>query len=149
MLKMIIQGVEINKEKIITNPDGDILHGIKKDANGFVDFGEAYFSIVNLGAVKAWKRHRLMTLNIVVPVGGVLFVLHDQRKGSSTYGSSDKIVLSRSNYVRLTVPPMVWFGFKGVGPGESVLLNIADIAHDPNEIERKNSDFFNFDWGLR
>ena len=34
---------------------GDVLHAMKRTDPGFVDFGEAYFSLIDIDAVKAWK----------------------------------------------------------------------------------------------
>ena len=43
---------------------GDVLHAIKRTDPGYIDFGEAYFSIIESNAIKAWKRHLRMTLNL-------------------------------------------------------------------------------------
>ena len=50
---------------------GDVLHAMKQKDAGYDGFGEAYFSWVSAGAIKAWKRHTQMTMNVVVPVGQV------------------------------------------------------------------------------
>jgi len=143
---MNIDGVIVTSEKIISTNEGDVLHGIKMGARGYVGFGEAYFSTIHPRAVKAWKRHREMTLNLLVPLGKIRFILHDDRPESPTNGAFQQIILSRKNYNRLTVPPLVWMGFQGVGVGQAMLLNIADIQHDPAEIDRKTEDGFLFDW---
>ena len=119
---------------------GDVLHALKDTDIGFIDFGEAYFSVIEVGAIKAWKRHMIMTLNIVVPVGLILFVFVDDR-GRYRYE-----YIGLKNYARLTIPPGIWFGFKGVGNVDSLLLNIADIKHDPAEVERKQLTEIFFDW---
>ena len=49
-------------------------------------------------------------------------------------------------YVRLTVPPGIWFGFKGKAAGKSLLLNIADIVHEPNEVLSKPKSEILYDW---
>ena len=99
--------------------------------------------------MKAWKRHREMVLNLIVPVGMITFVLYDDRQDSSTYGSFQEIILSQENYCRLTVPPMVWLGFKGVMEGaNSMLLNIANIPHDPDEVDRLELDVLKYNWKL-
>ncbi|MHB1099241.1 MAG: dTDP-4-dehydrorhamnose 3,5-epimerase [Burkholderiales bacterium] len=119
---------------------GDVLHAMKRSDPGFVDFGEAYFSIVEKDAVKAWKRHLKMTLNLVVPVGQVRFVFMDEANRQR------EVKIGEANYVRLTVPPQLWFGFQGMAVPQSLLLNVADIPHDPDEIERKLIDEIRFDW---
>ena len=119
---------------------GDVLHGMKFGDPGFVDFGEVYFSQIEEDAIKAWKRHLQMTLNFVVPVGMVQFVFVDDE------GGKREEVIGLERYVRLTVPPGLWFGFKGLMTSHSLLMNIADIPHDPGEIERKELSQIQFNW---
>lgn len=135
--------------KVINTPGGDVLHAMKYTDNGYNGFGEAYFSIVEPGLVKAWKRHREMTLNLIVPIGRIRFVIHDDRQNSSTYGVFQEILLSKENYGRITVPPLVWIGFQGVGGHTNMLLNISNIPHDTNEQDRKALEVFDYDWDLK
>lgn len=142
----VIAGVLLTKLVRVTVPGGDVLQAMKCSDQGYTGFGEAYFTMVERGAVKGWKRHRRMTLNLVVPVGTVRFVIYDDRLHSPTHGQFQQVELSRANYYRLTVPPMVWMGFEGMGEAESVVMNVADIAHDPEEIERRALAEIEFDW---
>ena len=128
-----IEGLLLHELKIIPGELGNVLHAMKNSDQGFVGFGEAYFSTVNRYAVKGWKKHQRMTLNLIVPVGEIRFVIYDDRPGSKTKGVVDQVILSRHAYRRLTVPPGLWMGFKGIGAPDSMLLNIASIPHDPNE----------------
>ena len=89
-----------------------------------------------------------MTLNLVVPVGRVLFHFIDGRTNSKDYNKLHSIVLCQSPYFRLTVPPMFWFGFKGLSDGLNLISNQADLEHDPDEVERKSIDSFDVDWGI-
>ena len=61
-----IGGVILTPLKIIDVEGGDVLHGMKKSDTGYMGFGEAYFSMIKPGVIKAWKRHQKMTLNILV-----------------------------------------------------------------------------------
>ncbi len=141
-----IEGVEITPLKIISVKGGDVLHAIKDSDIGFKGFGEAYFSTVEYGTIKAWKRHKLMTSNLVVPTGIVRFVLFDNREKEKRSNLFQEITLSRNNYCRLTIPPMVWFGFEGRGGSLNLVLNIADIKHDPIESDHKDVKDIDFDW---
>ena len=114
--------------KRITNPKGDVYHGLKLDEDSFKGFGEAYFSTIFMGASKGWKLHRFMTLNLIIHLGIIKFHLRSE-KGDLT----DSIILGENYYARLTVPPRVWMAFSGVGEGTNLLLNIASIPHDQNE----------------
>ena len=126
--------------KRISVTGGDVLHAVKKSDTGYVDFGEAYFSLVEFGAIKAWKRHLQMTLNLVVPIGEVQFVLID------SVGLIREERIGEGHYARLTIPPGIWFGFQGVSKKTALLLNIADIEHSPDEVERKELDTVNYVW---
>ena len=90
-----------------------------------------------------------MTLNLIVPFGEVLFVIYDDRELSPTFGTFNEVVLSRLNYVRLTIPPMLWFGFKGIGLSENIVLNVANLVHNPKEIDRKKLDDIGYQWSLK
>ena len=115
----------------ISTAGGDVLHAMKQSDAGYADFGEAYFSWVASGAVKAWKRHLRMTMNVVVPVGQVRFVF---RLDDADEFRVEQIGVDR--FARLTVPPGIWFGFQGQAEPQSLELNIARIPHNPNEVQR-------------
>jgi dTDP-4-dehydrorhamnose 3,5-epimerase len=140
----MINGVIITPLKIISTPRGDVFHAMKKSDEGFKDYGEAYFSEIRPNEIKAWKRHRRMTLNLIVPHGQVRFVLADLKENSQQ--SFQEIILSRQNYCRLTIPPMIWFGFQGISKTTSLVLNIADLMHDSEEVDRINILDLKFDW---
>jgi dTDP-4-dehydrorhamnose 3,5-epimerase len=135
-----VNDIIVTPLKRISVAGGDVLHAIKKTDAGFLDFGEAYFSMIHKEAIKPWKRHLNMTLNLVVPVGNVKFLFID------TDGESRYELIGTERYARLTVPPSIWFSFQGLSEPFSLLLNVADIPHDPNEIERKDLNEFANDW---
>ncbi len=121
---------------------GDVMHALKDSDEGFNGFGEVYFSWVEQGAIKAWKYHQNMTLNLVVPLGEISFVFYikDQRDCFRTE------IIGEEQYVRLTVPPGIWFGFQGRGSGKNLLMNLADMAHNPDEVLRKNTSEIVYNW---
>jgi dTDP-4-dehydrorhamnose 3,5-epimerase len=143
----MIKDVVITNLDVIDTPGGNVMHVIKENSNGFMGFGEAYFSWIDKDAIKAWKRHKTMTLNLVVPVGEIKFVLFDDRNKSMM--RFQEVVLSLENYRRLTVPPMIWIGFQGLLSEGSMLLNIANIRHDPEEIDRLEIEKINYDWSAK
>jgi len=146
MDEVLMPGVKLTTLKIIALVEGDVLHAAKIFDEGLVGFGEAYFSKIRQDSVKAWKRHRKMTLNLVVPVGEIKFILYDDRFESPTAGKFFSVNLSLQNYQRLTVPPMVWMGFQGVGDNVNLLLNIASIPHYPKEADRIDKSSIMYDW---
>jgi len=136
---------KIKSKKVLITPlkrikvaNGDVLHALKKTDLGFSDFGEAYFSCIEENQIKAWKRHKLMTLNLIVPFGRVKFVFTEDGKYFDSY------TVGEDNYCRITVAPQIWFGFQNQFRSTSIILNIADIIHDENEVEKKNISIFNY-----
>ena len=143
-----IEDVLITPLSIIDTVGGDVLHAMKCTDNGYNGFGEAYFSIINKGMTKGWKRHREMVLNLVVAVGEVRFVIFDDRPESGSNGMFQEVVISQSTPLRLTVPKLLWLGFQGIG-SDNVILNIANIVHDANEADLKKISEIDFKWNDR
>lgn len=139
MDKINVEGVLLTPLKKIHHPKGDVFHGMKKSDAGFSGFGEAYFSTINFEDTKPWKKHLAMTLNFVVPMGEIRFVIYDDRGNSATKNCFFDVTLGENNYQRITIPPDVWVAFNGVGSSYNLLLNLANMEHDPNEIERKEN----------
>lgn len=138
---MKIDGCKLTPLRIIAGEKGDVMHALKASDVGFSAFGEAYFSSVKKGETKGWKRHLRMTLNLVVPIGRICFYLRDGRTDSPTFGVEESVELSPENYQRLTVPQGIWLAFEGKNDGTNMLLNIADLPHNPLEIENRDLDF--------
>ena len=135
-----MDGVILTPLKQIHNPKGDIFHAMKKSDDGFDGFGEAYFSTVNKNDIKGWKKHTQMTLNLVVPIGEIEFVVYDENKNNFF-----SVKLSQDNYRRLTVSPNLWMGFRGIGD-YNVLLNLASIEHNPLESEYTDLSEIKYEW---
>jgi len=138
---MILDQILVTPLKRIPLPGGDVLHALKCTEESFNDFGEAYFSVIKFGAIKAWKRHLRMVLNLIVPAGQVRFVFC--LDGTGEFRNEE---IGADRYARITVPPGVWFGFKGLTSPESLVLNIANIPHDPSEVEHLDLGDIEYDW---
>jgi len=132
----MIEGVFVKKLQKIEDGRGKIMHMMRCDSPFFTTFGEIYFSTVNNGIVKAWRKHLKMTQYFAVPVGKVKLVIFDDRQKSSTKGILCELELGEDNYALVKIPPLVWYGFQGLSNSPSLIANCADMPHDPNEIER-------------
>lgn len=132
----MIEGVKITPLKQILDERGKIMHMMRGDAEDFSGFGEIYFSCVHPGAIKGWHIHKEMVLNYAVPHGNIKFVLYDDRADSATRGELQEIFMGPDNYCLVTVPPMVWNGFKGMGQEMSIVANCTSIPHRADEIDR-------------
>jgi len=138
---MSLDDILITQLARISVAGGDVLHAIKKIDPGFNGFGEAYFSWITVGAVKAWKCHTKMTMNIIVPLGKVRFVFH--LDGTDEFRVED---IGDDRYARITIPPGIWFGFQGIAESQSLVLNVANIPHDPKEVKRLDLSEIYYDW---
>ncbi len=147
----MIEGVVVTPLRQIFDERGKVMHMLREDSPAFSKFGEIYFSCTYPGAIKAWHLHKKMTINYAVIHGAIKCVLYDDRPDSKTRGCIEEHFLSPENYCLLTVPPLIWNGWKGIGDKESIVANCANIAHDPNEIERlfPNDGSIPYDWKIQ
>lgn len=136
-----MDGIILTPLKIIPTPKGEVMHALKRSETSFVDFGEAYFSNVLHKEIKGWKKHTRMTLNLVVPVGEIRFVIFSDKQKSFF-----DVILGKNNYQRLTISPNLWVAFQGIGTEQNLLLNLASLEHDPQEAENKELSEINFKW---
>jgi dTDP-4-dehydrorhamnose 3,5-epimerase len=147
----MIDGVLITPLKQILDDRGKVMHMLRSDASHFQGFGEIYFSCVYPGAIKAWHLHKKMVLNYAVPCGRIKLVLYDDREGSSTRGEIQEIFMGIDNYCLVTIPPLLWNGFKGIGQETAMVANCATIPHDPHEIVRLDpfDPSIPYDWQIK
>lgn len=131
--------VSVTDLKTISLDKGDVMHGMKKTDSQFNSFGELYFSWIKQDEIKGWKKHRSMTMNLIVPVGEVCFVFRTDE------GKVQRVIAGRNCHKRITVPPETWFAFRGQHEGESLVVNLADIEHDWDESERVGLDYYSFE----
>ena len=132
----MIDGVVLTPLKQIFDERGKVMHMMREDSPTFSRFGEIYFSCTHPGVVKAWHLHKEMTLNYAVVYGEIKFVLFDDREGSPTRGAIQEFFISPENYMLVSVPPMIWNGFKCVGSKTAIVANCATLPHTPDEIVR-------------
>lgn len=147
----MINGVKVTPLRQILDERGKIMHMLKVGDPAFERFGEIYFSCVYPGAIKGWHIHKEMTLNYAVPHGHIKFVLYDDRPESSTRGELQELFLGQDNYCLVTVPPMVWNGFKGIGDEMAIVANCTTILHSPDEIDRRDpfDPSIPYDWAIK
>jgi len=126
----------ITELRQIADERGAVLHMLRCDAPEFERFGECYFSEIRPGAVKAWKRHRRQTQHLAVPIGRIRMVIVDDRERSPSRGTVQTLELGRpDSYVRLKIPPGLWYGFTCISSIPALLANCADLPHDPADSE--------------
>ena len=125
----------------IETSGGEVMKALHAEEPDFRGLGEAYFSRVLPGSVRAWKCHNEMTVNVVVPVGHVRFVVEND-------GNFEEFDLGPDHtYGRLTIEPGTWFGFMGGSEG-GLVLNLANIVHRPDESDGKEPEEFDYTWEI-
>jgi dTDP-4-dehydrorhamnose 3,5-epimerase len=146
----MIDGVLVRRLGIIPDERGNVMHMLRADDPEFERFGEIYFSTVYPGVVKGWHLHTRMTVNYAVVSGMVKLVLFDDRSSSPTKEAVQELFVGEQNYVLVRIPPGIWNGFKGIGVKPAIVANCASLAHDPDEIRRRDpcSREIPYDWQL-
>ncbi len=147
----MIDGVIITPLRQFVDERGKVMLMLRASDQHFQQFGEIYFSCIYPGAIKAWHMHLRTTLNYAVPLGHVKLALYDDRPSSPTNGEVQEMFLGPDSYNLVTVPPMVWNGFKGYGTEMALLANCASIPHDPSQISRRDpfDRSIPYDWSIR
>ena len=141
MGEKLLDKIKVTPLKIIKLPAGNILHALNKNELKNRTFGEVYFSKIKPGKIKAWKYHLKMILNLVVPHGKVKFVFYSQKD------KNFKIVeMGEKKYSRISIPPRIWFGFKGLSKKDSLILSLTNLEHNPNEVLRCKKNEIKFNW---
>ena len=131
--------VTLNKFKVISNRKGKIIKILAKNTKNFKKFGEIYLSYVKYNSIKAWKKHSLADLNLLVIKGKVQFVFYNKN-------IFKKIVLTDKIKNSIFVPKKCWYGFKGLGKSENIILSISSHLSNKKEIQRKNLKEIKFSW---
>ena len=146
-----IDGIIIKKLKRFTDERGIVMHIMKSTDEEFKGFGEVYCSSIYPGVVKGWHFHEKITLNYVVLKGMIKFVLFDDRENSPTKGVIQEIFIGDHNYVRVTVPPGIWSGFKCIGTEPAMVCNVIDSPHDETEVRRRDphNNHLPYDWARK
>ena len=124
----------------IETSGGEVLKALRSDEDGFSGVEEAYFSRVDPDCIRAWKCHSEMTVNVVVPVGHVRFVVAGGDDGFDEFDLGPD-----HSYGRLTIEPGTWFGFKG-GVEGGLVLNLANVLHRADEAYGRDVDGFSYEW---
>ena len=147
----MIHGVKLTKKKQFIDERGKIMRMLRVSDEEFVKFGEIYFSYTYAGAIKAWHRHKEMTLTYAAVYGKIKLVLYDDRDKSPTNGKLEEIFLSDEEYFTVTIPPLIWNGFKSIENKPAIIANCSDVPHSEEEIERKKFDdpSIPYDWNIK
>lgn len=147
----MIEGVQVVPLQRIPDERGTVYHMLRSTDPHFICFGEIYFSTVYPGVVKAWHRHREMTLNYACIFGRVKLVLYDGRVNSASKGEVMEMFLGPDHYSLVSIPPDLWNGFKGMSEPHAIVANCCTHPHDPARSERLEpfGNQIPYDWEIK
>ena len=141
MGQVTLNDIFVKKLNEIDVKGGNVIKGLKISDKNFHGFGEIYFSSIKKDHIKAWKKHNEMFMNLIVIKGKVKFVFYLENKNIFR-----EEILEQNNYSIITVPPKIWFGFKGIGQEESLIMNCASIEHNPDESDALHLEQIQYSW---
>lgn len=146
----MIGNVTLTTLKHVEVTNGDVYHGLRASEETFVGFGELYFSRIDYGRVKGWKKHTKFTLNLTVPAGQVRFVVFssDPATGLPAALVGEYCIGADQNHQRLTVPPGYWVAFQGFEQSLNVIANVIPEEHNPAEAENIEITAIPYDWKI-
>ena len=139
--KIIEKFVKIKPLDILKNPKGDIFKIINRHDKFYSKFGELYLTTIKENLIKGWKFHKIMKMNLVVPVGRVKFVFY-----CPNINFFYEVEIGIDNYMLLNINPKIWFGFKGMDKGTNLILNFSNIVHEDSEVLNKELNQIDYKW---
>tara|TARA_B100000963_G_scaffold339517_1_gene337328 strand:+ start:640 stop:1068 length:429 start_codon:yes stop_codon:yes gene_type:complete len=129
--------IKFIKQPIIDVEGGNVFKIMKQSDFKEFSFKEAYFSSIEHNFIKGWKMQTKMNSNICVPIGKIKFTFV-----SNDFKKHKTIFIGEGNYGVISIPPKIWYSFKGISKRTSLILNISDSEHDEKNIKKINLDEF-------
>lgn len=149
----MIAGVNVKQLNLIPDERGFLMEILRNDDEFYRQFGQCYITAAYPGVVKAWHYHKLQTDHFCVVSGMAKVVLYDGRKESPTQGEINEFFMGERRRLLVSIPPGVYHGYKNIGLGECLLLNIPTELYDyeqPDEYRLDpHSTKIPYDWGRK
>ncbi len=136
----MINGVKVKKLRVITDERGRLMEILRRDDNIFKKFGQVYMTTAYPGVVKSWHYHKKQDDNFTCVHGKIRLALYDARKNSSTYKEINEFILSTDDPILVTIPKMVYHGFKDISDCEAIVINTVTLPYN-----HKNPDEYRVD----
>jgi dTDP-4-dehydrorhamnose 3,5-epimerase len=148
----MIKGVKTKELKVVADERGWLMEILRCDDDIFKKFGQVYLTTAYPGVVKAWHYHKKQTDNFTCIRGMMKVALYDSRNDSSTFGEINEFFIGEKKPMLITVPPLVYHGFKTIGTKTAYFLSIPTEAYNykkPDEYRLPpDTDEIPYDWIL-
>jgi dTDP-4-dehydrorhamnose 3,5-epimerase len=149
----VIDGVKVRRLSFIPDERGYLLEILRSDWEEFEKFGQVYVTAAYPGVVKGWHFHKLQTDHFVCIHGMAKVVLYDRRADSPTHGEVNEFFIGERNPSLIKIPPGVVHGFKGVGQGVALIVNVPTELYNYDEPDEYrlpyDTDEIPYDWNLK
>lgn len=146
----MINGVRVKKLKLIPDERGRLMEILRSDEEAFRKFGQVYMTTAKPGVVKAWHYHRKQDDNFTCVSGKMKLALYDSRESSPTHGEVNEFVISLDDPMLVTIPKLVYHGFKCVSDCEAIVINTPTEAYDHKNPDELRIDAYDndipYDW---
>jgi dTDP-4-dehydrorhamnose 3,5-epimerase len=146
----MIEGVKVKKLKIIPDERGRLMEILRSDDEAFKKFGQVYMTTAYPGVVKAWHYHKKQDDNFTCISGKMRLALYDARPKSPTYKEVNDFIISLEDPMVVTIPKLVYHGFKCISDCEAVVINTVTIPYNyktPDEFRLDEYDNdIPYDW---
>ncbi|MDD5422700.1 MAG: dTDP-4-dehydrorhamnose 3,5-epimerase family protein [Candidatus Omnitrophota bacterium] len=136
----MIHGVKVKRLKVIPDDRGRLMEILRSDDGAFTKFGQVYMTTAFPGVVKAWHYHKKQDDNFTCVQGKMRLALYDARKKSPTYKEVNEFIISLDEPMLVTIPKLIYHGFKCVSDTEAFVINTVTRAYD-----REKPDEFRLD----
>ena len=148
----MIEGVKTKNLKVVPDERGWLMEILRNDDEVFKSFGQVYLTTAYPGVVKAWHYHKKQTDNFTCLKGMMKVALYDDRAGSQTFGEINEFFVGDKKPILISVPPLVYHGFKAVGTETAYFLSVPNLAYnykEPDEFRLPpDTDKIPYDWLL-
>ncbi len=146
----MIDGVKVKKLKVIPDERGRLMEILRNDDPSFTRFGQVYMTTAFPGVVKAWHYHKLQDDNFTCVYGKMRLALYDPREKSPTHGEVNEFVISTDEPMLVSIPKLVYHGFKCVSDREAIVINTVTVPYDREKPDEYRLDAYNnnipYDW---
>jgi dTDP-4-dehydrorhamnose 3,5-epimerase len=129
----LIDGVRTKSLKVVPDERGWLMEILRCDDEIFSKFGQVYLTTAYPEVVKAWHYHKKQTDNFTCIKGMMKVALYDGRADSKTHGEVNEFFVGDKNPLLISVPPMVYHGFKAVVDETAYFLSIPTLPYNYGE----------------
>lgn len=129
----MIKEVKTKKLRVIPDERGWLMEILRCDDEIFEKFGQVYLTTAYPGVVKAWHYHKKQTDNFTCIKGMMKVALYDAREDSPTYKEINEFFVGDKNPLLISVPPLVYHGFKAIGTEVAYFISIPTLPYNYEE----------------